>query len=643
MATERRPERAVLRPADAAAHRLALEHVARGELAAARTAWEALLSQAPQDRLARYHIGLTWHDAGELERAAHWYRQQVTAFPESLPAWHNLGLCLYALRDFRAAAKASRAAVRLDSGHYAAWLNLAASLNAEGDLRGAVDCYREASRIRPQEVEPLERAAAALGAMAELPAAIALLDEAIQLEPGRASLWWARAAHRSSLGRHRLALEDMRRALALSPDDSRGHSALLMELQYDTTLATRVEAAAEHRRWTERHGARPSPVRVPARAPRRAGTSSRLRIGCLSPRFGAGPLASFFLPVLEHQDRCRVDILLYSAFRHDDAVAARMRSLGKAWRELPADDDEAAAQIAADRLDLLIDLAGHTPGGRLPVLARRPAPVQATWLDYADTTGLPQIDYLLSDAIHTPAEDAAYFTERLVLLTPCRFVYAPPAGAHASPVAADAGARITFGCFNRHAKISDDAVRLWAALLERLPASRLVLRASAYGGAGTVTYVREHWARLGLPVDRVELLPYVPLAEALKSYDEIDIALDPFPYNGGVTTCDALAMGVPVVALLGTRMIGRQSAALLHAAGRPEWIATTEDEYLDIAVGLARSAERPELRMSLGREVRASPLCRAQEFTATFERACARMVEVGPRPATASEPLVIAG
>jgi predicted O-linked N-acetylglucosamine transferase (SPINDLY family) len=513
MATEHRPRPAAPRHADAAAHRLALEHVARGDLAAARTAWEALLSEAPQDRLARYHIGLTWHDAGELEQAAHWYRQQVAAFPESLPAWHNLGLCLFALRDFHSAAEASRTAVRLDRAHYPAWLSLAASLNAEGDLEGAVDCYREAHRIRAREIEPLERAAAASGAMAELPAAIALLDEAIEMEPGRASLWWARGAHRSSLGRHRLALEDMRTALALSPDDSRGHSALLMELQYDTTLVSRAEAVAEHRRWAERHAARrPSPAPAAVAVPRRASTLSRLRIGCLSPRFGAGPLARFFLPVLEHHDRGRVEILLYSAFRHDDAVAARMRSLGEAWRELAADDDEAAAQIASDRLDLLIDLAGHTPGGRLPVLARRPAPVQATWLDYADTTGVPQVDYLLSDAIHTPVEDAAYFTERLVLLTPCRFVYAPSPGAYGAPAAADGGARTTFGCFNRHAKISDETVRLWAALLERLPVSRLVLRASAYGGAGTVAHVREHWARLGLPLDRVELRPYVPLA-----------------------------------------------------------------------------------------------------------------------------------
>ena len=640
MATE--PRAAVPASTATAVHRAALEHVARGDLAAARTAWEGLLSQAPEDRLARYHIGLTWHDAGDLAQAAYWYRQQVASFPESVPAWHNLGLCLLALRDFGAAAEASRAALRLDRGHYAAWLALAASLQAQRDFAGAVDAYREAHRLRPQEVEPLEKAAAAAGMMAELPTAIALLDDAIALEPARASLWWARSAHRSSLGTHRLALEDMRRALALAPEDSRGHSALLMEFHYDTTLATRAEVSAEHRAWAARHAA-PSPsVQEIMRSAPPPGTASRLRIGYLSPRFGAGPLANLFLPVLEHHDRQLIDVFLYSAAKHDDPIAARIRSLG-AWRDLPADDDEAAAEIAADRLDLLIDLAGHTPGGRLPVLGRRPAPVQATWLDYADTTGLPQIDYLLSDAIHTPAEDAPCFAERLVLLAPCRFVYATAAGAPVPSAGADATGQITFGCFNRHAKLGDDAVRLWARVLERVPGSRLVLRASAYAGAGTVSAVRTRWAQLGLPLDRVELLPYVPPAEALRAYDEIDIALDPFPYNGGVTTCDALAMGVPVVALLGRRMIGRQSAALLHAAGRPEWIAATADEYVDIAMDLARVAKRVD-RTSLAKAVRVSPLCRAHEFTAMLERACALMVEAGPRAASAAtmDPLVVA-
>jgi predicted O-linked N-acetylglucosamine transferase (SPINDLY family) len=636
--TEQTRERIAAPPQDAASHRAALAHVARGDLAGARTIWQALLARTPGDPIARYQIGLTWHDAGDLRRAASWYRQQVEAFPDSFGAWHNLGLCLLALGEFLEAVAASRAAIALERGHYAAQLNLGAALDASGDIAAAVDAYREAHHLQPAEVEPLERAAAALGRLAEVPEAIELLGQAIALAPARASLWWARAAHRSSLGEHRLALEDMRRARDLAPDDSRGHSAILVELQYDTSLATPAEITAEARLWATRHAPPETTATTPVASRARRGTAFPLRIGYLSPRFGAGPLASFFLPVLESHDRRRVGIVLYAGFPHEEGVAAQMRSRCSAWRTLPPDDDAAAAMIAADRLDVLIDLAGHAPGGRLPVLARRPAPVQATWLDYSDTTGLSQIDYLVSDAVHTPPGEASHFTERLVLLPRCKFVYAPPAQAPAPGTSPGRG--IAFGCFNRHAKISDDAVRLWARLLERVAGSRLVLRAAAYRGSGTVAHVRERWAGLGLPLDRVEFLPYAPLAEALATYNAIDVALDPFPYNGGVTTCDALAMGVPVVALLGTRVIGRQSAALLHAAGKPDWIGATANDYVEIAACLARS---PALRArsSLSEGVRQSPLCRAREFTAVLERAFARMAELGRHAAGHNEPVLI--
>lgn len=626
--------------ADAASHRIALAHVARGDLAAARAAWQAVLARAPQDRSARYQIGLTWHDAGDPSRAASWYRQQIEVFPDSFEAWHNLGLCLFALGAFREAADAARAAVDLRNDHYAARMSFAASLDAAGDTGAAAAAYREAHRLRPSEVEPLEKAAAALARLGELPEAIALLGRAIALAPARASLWWARAAHRSSLGEHPLALEDMRHAHELSPEDSRGHSAILIELQYETSPAAPVELAAEARRWAQRHfvpsRAQSGPV---VRTARRA-TPFPLRIGYLSPRFGAGPLASFFMPVLAQHDRRRVEITLYAALAHDETVAERMRRHSSAWRTLPSDDDAAAAMIAADRVDLLVDLAGHAPGGRLPVLARRPAPVQATWLDYSDTTGLAQIDYLISDAVHTPPDEAERFTERLVLLPHCKFVYAPPV--QASSERRDA-ASIAFGCFNRHAKISDDAVRLWARVLAGVPGSRLVLRAAAYGGAGTVAHVRRRWAELGLPIDRVEFLPYAPLAEALATYDAVDIALDPFPYNGGATTCDALAMGVPVVALLGARPIARQSAALLHAAERPQWIATTGDEYVDIAAALARSPALARERASLAENVRRSPLCRAGDFARALENAFGRMVELGRQEAARRDPVSIDG
>ena len=244
-----------------------------------------------------------------------------------------------------------------------------------------------------------------------------------------------------------------------------------------------------------------------------------------------------------------------------------MRRAVDAWRDLPADDDAAAATIAADGLDLLVDLAGHAPGHRLAVLARQPAPVQATWLDYFDTTGVAEIDYVLTDPVHTPAyEDRAFSrAHRLVAALPLRL---PPDRQRRSDRRAVArSGHVTFGSFNRHAKITDEVLAVWKSVLDAVPGSRLQLRASAYRGAGTVACLREGWAAKGLPVDRIDFRPFVPLADAMAAYRDIDVALDTFPYNGGVTTCDALSMGVPVIALAGDRMIARQSAALLARRG----------------------------------------------------------------------------
>jgi predicted O-linked N-acetylglucosamine transferase (SPINDLY family) len=385
-------------------------------------------------------------------------------------------------------------------------------------------------------------------------------------------------------------------------------------------------------------------IPLPAARSRRA-PPGRLRVGYLSPRFGAGPLENLFLPVLEAHDRRAFDITLYSAFRHDDPAARRMRAACTDWRDLPPDDDAAAAaMIAADGLDLLVDLAGHSPGNRLPVLARKPAWVQATWLDWFDTTGVAAIDYLLTDAVHTPRADAARFRERVVWLPHCRFAYAPVVAPELTPAPRRRNGFVTFGSFNRHAKVSDAVLSLWRSVLDAVPDSRLELRASAYRGQGTVAWLRERWARAGLPVDRITFRPYVPVAEAMRAYGAVDIALDTFPYNGGVTTCDALAQGVPVIALAGDRMIARQSAALLDAAGHPEWVAATPDDYVRLAVELAQAPDYNERRGELFAALPATALCRIPAFTSALESAYRLLIETGPRAdvGAAHPPLAIA-
>ena len=585
----------------AAYHCAALNAVARGHREGARTLWLALLARDPGDALARYHIGLTYHDAGALDDAAAWYERQLAHAPSTFKAAWNLGL------------------VR----------------GAQGNALAAAAAFRRAHALAPHDPRPLAQAADSLGVAAELPAAIELLDRAIALDPANASLRWRAGAHLSSLGLHEQAIDRMREGLALDPADKHGHSALIMQMQYDPALGTRAAIAAAHREWADRHVRGVTRINI---VQRRRSPAERLRIGYLSPRFGHGPLASFFLPVLEAHDPERFHVTLYSAHAHDDAVSARMRRAAANWRELPPDDDAAATMIAADGLDLLIDLAGHAPGHRLAVLARKPAPVQATWLDSFETTGVSAVDYFVSDAVQTPDSEAAYFIERLVQLPHCRFAYRSFVPTPRTVAPSCGGRTVTFGSFNRHAKITPSALALWRAVLEAVPGSRLLLRASAYRGAGTVAWLRKDWAKAGMPVERVDFQPYLPLAEAMAAYRDIDVALDPFPYNGGVTTCDALAMGIPVIALEGDRMIARQSASLLRAAGHAEWIACNERDYVALAARVAETVRRGEIRAELAADFPQSKLCDVATFTATLERAWIALVERGPRNGTPAEP-----
>jgi predicted O-linked N-acetylglucosamine transferase (SPINDLY family) len=614
----------------AAWHAGALAHVACGERARARAIWTDLLDRNADDPLARYQIALSWHDDGEPAEAARWYQRQLDRFPKTAAAALNLGVACIELTRFDDAVRALDAATMLDPASLRGWSVLGHALHRRGRFTEAANAWLRAAALDPKDAVHLTRAAEALSDAAELPAAIAVLQRALALEPESASLRSMIAADLVNLGLHREALRYRREAIGLDPADWRAHSIMLLESQYDATLATRDELASAAGRWARTHASgMPRLARVPRPAPTTPGR--RLRIGYLSPRVADGPLASFFVPVLEAQDRERIDISLYAADADSAVLPERVRSACDRWRALPGDDDAAAALIAADGLDLIVDLAGHAPGNRLPVLARRPAPVQVSWLDWFDTTGMAEIDYLVSDRVHTPAADARFFRERIVWLPHCRFAYAPVISPTPSVAPRSRRGHVTFGSFNRHAKITADVLATWRAVLAAVPDSRLQLRASAYRGAGTVAWLRERWARAGLPVDRIDFLPYLPLADAMRAYADIDIALDTFPYNGGATTCDAIAHGVPVIALLGERMIARQSAALLHAAGHPEWIAATTQEYVALAVRLAAATDYNATRDALFHGVPGSALCDVRGFARALERAFRAMIDAGSR------------
>jgi predicted O-linked N-acetylglucosamine transferase (SPINDLY family) len=367
------------------------------------------------------------------------------------------------------------------------------------------------------------------------------------------------------------------------PHDAVAASSRLIALQHAPSADAETIAAA-HRDWARRHA---EPV-----APRpafRAASGAPLRVGWLSPRFAAGVVGTFFAAEFEALERGTMQHVVYDDGSVEDAINARFRAAAGEYRRVDAlDDIDLADRIRADRIDVLVDLAGHSPGNRLRLFSMRPAPVQASWLDYFHSTGSDAIDFFISDVETSPFQTAPRYSERLVHLDGGRLCYAPEIALPS--VAERAPDVVRFGCFNRVAKINADVLAAWSAILAATPGGVLRLKASAFDDAQARAHFLARAARHGIDAGRIELAGYGTHAGVLFAYADIDVALDPFPFSGCATSCDALAMGVPVVTLAGEWPAGRQTASLLVATGRPEWIARDGEDYVRIAVALAADA-----------------------------------------------------
>lgn len=350
----------------------------------------------------------------------------------------------------------------------------------------------------------------------------------------------------------------------------------------------------------------------------------RLRVGYVSADFRQHAVAIFLESVLAAHDRSAVEAICYSNTPEDDATTARLKTLTAGWRSIVAlDDDAAAALIRSDRIDILIDLSGHTEGERLAVFARKPAPVQCTWLGYWATTGLPEIDYIIADRFVVPADHEDHYSEKPFRLPDSYLCFTPPA----LPVAVNdlpalRNGFITFGSCNNVLKINKRVVALWSELLRGIPGSRLVLRAAFLTVAAVREEIGRQFADAGIAADHLDLRAGTDRAGMLATYHDIDIALDPFPYGGGTTTAEALWMGVPVVSLRGDRFSGRVGESILTAVGLPGLVAADPSAYMAIAASLAAALPHlAALRGGLRAMVAGSPLCDAARFTRHLEEA----------------------
>jgi len=624
-----------LEPEHAEAHHLlAVLAGQRGNIPAAIAGFRRAIGLAGPSPERCYNLAEAHRLAGDFQSALAAYNQALALDPDFVDAYRD---CADAAKESAAAARRggnTAAAERLDklAAHYLIGLGHA---HARADRLAEADrAYREALPLAPGNAELLN----ALGVLAHNASrefdAEALLRRAIAADPNVARYHNNLGAALMAQVRIDEAAASFRRALQLDPnfEDARANleERLLLQLHYRADMYAEMVAAL-HKDWGAIALARAHAAGPPAPFANTRDPARRLRIGYVSGDFRDHAVHFFLEPLLARHDPAVVEVFAYSDVRKPDAVTQRFRGLVAHWREtLGIADRDVAAMIREDAIDILIDLAGHTGSNRLGVFALKPAPVTATWLGYPATTGLPNLDYRITDAIVDPPgpDDGLLHSEELYRLPEGFLCYRPPVEAPpVAPLPASGRGFVTFGSFNNPMKISYHVVELWSEILRAVPGSRFLLKGLGFADPELAKRFLANFEAFGVAPERVTIMAITKTnEESLRLYGGIDIGLDPFPYNGTTTTCDALWMGVPVIAFRGDRHAARVSADLLTRVGLADLIADSRQTYAAKAVALAGDLGRlGEIRAGLRERMRGSTLCDEAGFARHFEAALREM------------------
>lgn len=484
--------------------------------------------------------------------------------------------------------------------------------------------YRQVLRQQPANAEALHLLGLLNSQSGSTDIAVALIRKAIALKPDVPAFYNNLGNAFVAQGSPDKAVAAFEHALNLQPDNPRTHSSLFVTRHY--MKCDRRVLLEESRAWGRRYA---EPLASEIRAhPNGPEPERRLRIGYASGELFRHPVGYFLAPALVAHDRRKVEVFCYSNSHRSDALTAQLRASCDHWRSLVGVDDGGAAEmIRRDGIDILVDLSSHLGDHRLLVFARKPAPVQATWIGQINTSGAECMDYIIADHVVCPQGEDELYVEKVVRLPAFYMPFSPsPDAPDVAPLPALSHGHITFGCFNRIAKVTPQVIAVWSRILRALPSSRLRLISVGLNDSSVRFRFCDMFIRNGVDVNRIDLLGPCSHAELMTAYNDVDLALDPFPYSGCTSTAEALWMGVPVVSLKGDRFVSRTSASFLAAAGLEDLAAEGEDAYVSKAVTLASEVPRlAELRAELREAISRSAIGDGPRFTRQLERAYREM------------------
>lgn len=576
---------------------------------------------------AHYNLGSALKEKGRLDEAIAAFQRSIQFNPNLPEAHNNLAIALKEKGRLAEAIVACRQAIQLRPNYAEAHGNLGNLLKETGQIDEAIRAFELAVALKPELPEAHYNLGGGLKETERLDEAIKHFHQSIAMNPNLAEAHNNLALAFRDIGLIDDAVASLHKAIAVNPKMVEAQSNLLYTIHNHPGYDARAIADA-HRRWNQIF-AEPLGKDIQMHRNDRS-PGRRLRIGYVSGDFRDHVVARFLLPLLEHHDHSAFEIFFYSNTVRTDAKTARFQSLADRWREIVGvSDEDAAGQIRADAIDILVDLAGHTSGNRLLVFARKPAPVQVSYLGYPDTTGLRAMDYRLTDHSADPEGMTDHLhSEKLIRLPQTNWcVEEPQQAPPVEPPPSIGRGCVTFGSFNSFAKVTAPMLLVWGKMLKAVPKSRLLLKSHGLGSGSAHERVLKQFAEQGIDLSRLELRgPEQGQSRHLALYHQMDIALDTFPYNGTTTTCDALWMGVPVITLAGQTHVSRVGASLLASLGLSELVATNSDDYVKLAIQLAADRERLiSLRQNLRDRMKQSPLMDAPAFAKNIESAYRQM------------------
>jgi predicted O-linked N-acetylglucosamine transferase (SPINDLY family) len=602
------------------AREMGVRLLAAGRLNEAASVLSQVLAQVPDDHASEHLLGVVALQSGRADRSVELIGRAIAMAPGVAVYHYNLAESHRHLGRLADAESCLRRAIALQGDFSQAHENLGTVLMMRGRREEAAACFREAIRINPGGASAYANLAHAARAGGLLEEAIAHCAKALGLAPGVPEIHNQLGSLLREAGRVPEAIDAFRRAVDLRAEFPSAQSNLLFALHFDPNCSPE-RLLVEHRSWAARHADPLTPTEL--RHSNDPTPGRRLRIGYVSPDFRGHMVSLLLKPILERHDRSAFEIVCYSGVPpgNADDMTARIRQLADVWRDTSGMSEEALVRrIMEDRIDILIDLALHMRQNRLGAFARKPAPVQATFIAYPSTSGMRAMDWAITDVhIDPPGETEAFHTERLARLPDTLWCYAvPEPDVAVNDLPAARSGYVTFAALNSFAKVNRPTLELWGRVLAEVPGSRLMVLIAG-GDAGNPT-LRQRLAPFGIPPERLRLVPTASRDQYLRYYHEVDISLDPMHYTGHTTSLDSLYTGVPLVTLPGRHAVSRAGVSYLRNLGLTELIAASTDDYVRIAKDLAGDLGRLSgLRAGLRERMRKSPLMDAGTYTRHLE------------------------